>query len=304
MCYNFRDFMTQRIIRCTSRHLDRMLAYVAAHNPVGEHHIGYFGVTPEDIRQSVLMLNLRYDRGFRLATAGNEITGVMGVDFDRAIGRAWLYGPVVTGDNRAATADALYAAVAKAIPAGIVEHEMFVDARNVDCRDFAARHGFAGHGEMAIYYITPERLAALPEAAAEPWDGRFADRLVALHEQLFPRSNYTLAYMLDEFAKGAALLLLTDGERLAGYFFGRAEPESGEAYVDLVGVDGAYRGQGLGRRLMLAGLAQLRRMPGLRQVNLTVALGNDPAMRLYDSLGFVRERDMVAFLRRLSSVEM
>src|SRR5690606_13396053 len=87
------SFMTQRIIRCTARHLDRMLDYVAANNPAGEHHIGYFGVTPEDIRQSVLMLNLRYDRGFRLALTGNEITGAMGVDFDRAIGRAWLYGP-------------------------------------------------------------------------------------------------------------------------------------------------------------------------------------------------------------------
>lgn len=291
--------MTHRIIRCTSRHLDRMLAYVAAHNPAGEHHIGYFGVTPEDIRQSVLMLNLRYDRGFRLATAGNEITGVMGVDFDRAINRAWLYGPIVTAGDRAAAADALYAAVAKAVPAGIIEHEMFVDARNADCREFAARHEFAGHGEMAIYYITPERLAALPEAAAEGWDGRFADRLVALHERLFPRSNYTLAYMLDEVAKGAVFLILTDGDSLMGYFFGRAEPESGEAYVDLVGVDDAYRGRGLGRRLMLAGLTPLRRMPGLRQVNLTVAGGNDPALRLYDSLGFVKERDMVAFRRTI-----
>lgn len=296
--------MTQRIIRCTARHLDRMLDYLAAHNPAGEHHIGYFGVTPEDIRQSVLMLNLRYDRGFRLALAGSEITGVMGVDFDRAIARAWLYGPVVTKSVLAAaawapTADALYNAVRKAIPAGIVEHEMFVDARNVNCRDFAARHGFVGHGEMAIYYMTPDRLAALPEATAEPWDERFATNFIALHDRLFPRSNYTLAYMLEEVAKGAVFLILTDGDSLMGYFFGRADPESGEAYVDLIGVDGAYQGRGLGRRLMLAGLAQLRRMPGLRQVNLTVVAGNEPAMRLYDSLGFVKERDMVAFRRRV-----
>lgn len=291
--------MTQRIIRCTARHLDRMLDYVAAHNPAGEHHIGYFGVTPEDIRQSVLMLNLRYDRGFRLALTGNEITGAMGVDFDRAIGRAWLYGPVVTDLAWASTADALYAAVCKVIPAGIVEHEMFVDALNINCCEFAARHGFAGHGEMAIYYITPDRLAALPEGAAEPWDERFATHFIALHDRLFPRSNYTLAYMLEEVAKGAVFLILTDGDSLMGYFFGRAEPESGEAYVDLVGVDGAYQGRGLGRQLMLAGLAQLRRMPGLRQVNLTVVAGNDPAMRLYDSLGFVKERDMVAYRRRV-----
>jgi ribosomal protein S18 acetylase RimI-like enzyme len=152
---------------------------------------------------------------------------------------------------------------------------------------------------MAIYFITPERLAALPEQTAEEWDGRFADRFVALHDQLFPRSNYTLNYMLTERDKGATLLILTDGDTPAGYFFGRAEPESGEAYVDLVGVDPAFHGRGLGRRLMLAGLSRLRAMPNLHQVNLTVEAGNLPAMRLYESLGFARERGMAAFRKKV-----
>lgn len=46
---------------------------------------------------------------------------------------------------------------------------------------------------------------------------------------------------------------------------------------------------------MLAGLAQLRELPGLRQVNLTVDSDNYGAMQLYDSLGFMKERDMAAF---------
>jgi len=276
-----------------------MLEFVSAHNPAGEHHIGYFGVTPEDIRQSVLMLNLRYNRGFRLALEGTRLVGVMGVDFDKEIGRAWLYGPIVIADDWAAAADALYAAVCPVLPVGVREHEIFVDAENVNCRAFAERHAFTNQGEMAIYFITPERLAALPEQTAEEWDGRFADRFVALHDRLFPRSNYTLNYMLAERDKGATLLILTDGDMPAGYFFGRAEPESGEAYVDLVGVDPAFHGRGLGRWLMLAGLSRLRAMPNLHQVNLTVEAGNLPAMRLYESLGFARERGMAAFRKKV-----
>ena len=276
-----------------------MLEFISAHNPAGEHHIGYFGVTPEDIRQSVLMLNLRYNRGFRLALEGTRLVGVMGVDFDKEIGRAWLYGPIVIADDWAAAADALYAAVCPVLPVAVCEHEMFVDAENINCHAFAERHAFTNQGEMAIYFITPERLAALPEQTAEEWDGRFADRFVALHDRLFPRSNYTLNYMLAERDKGATLLILTDGDMPAGYFFGRAEPESGEAYVDLVGVDPAFHGRGLGRRLMLAGLSRLRAMPNLHQVNLTVEAGNLPAMRLYESLGFARERGMVAFRKKV-----
>ena len=276
-----------------------MLEFVSAHNPAGEHHIGYFGVTPEDIRQSVLMLNLRYNRGFRLALEGTRLVGVMGVDFDKEIGRAWLYGPIVIADDWAAAADALYAAVCPVLPVAVCEHEMFVDAENINCHAFAERHAFTNQGEMAIYFITPERLAALPEQTAEEWDGRFADRFVALHDRLFPRSNYTLNYMLAERDKGATLLILTDGDMPAGYFFGRAEPESGEAYVDLVGVDPAFHGRGLGRWLMLAGLSRLRAMPNLHQVNLTVEAGNLPAMRLYESLGFARERGMAAFRKKV-----
>jgi ribosomal-protein-alanine N-acetyltransferase len=188
------------------------------------------------------------------------------------------------------------------LPAGIGEHEMFVDTANANCRAFAERHGFATHGEWAIYFITPDRLALLPDAAADDWDERFAGQLEALHDRLFPRSNYTLAYMRQELAERQALLLVAaEGDALTGYFFGRYEAEAGEGYVDLVGVDESRRRTGLGRRLMLAGLSRLRGEAGLRQVNLSVAAGNTAAMTLYDSLGFVRERDMIAFRRVIHS---
>ncbi|CUS05860.1 protein of unknown function [Candidatus Promineifilum breve] len=287
-----------RIVRCHPSRLDALVAFVAAHNGAPEHHIGYFGLSADDVRQSILMLNLRYDRGFRLALRGNHLVGVLGVDFDREIGRAWLYGPLVIDADWAAVADALYDAARQGIPAGIVEQQLFIDAANQNGGQFAARHGFHEHGAWAIYGITPQRMDALPAAAAEPWDAAYADQLAALHDELFPGSNYTLSYMLSELAKGGILWLLTDNGRLAGYFFGRAEPESGEAYVDLLGVAADYRRQGLGRQLVLAGLSALRPMPGLRQVSLSVAAGNEAAMNLYDALGFIKERDMVAWQKR------
>ena len=304
-----------RIIRCHPSRFDALVAFVAAHNPQPEHHIGYYGLTPEDIRLTLRMFNWPFDRAARLAVVGNRIVGVLAADIDKEIGRAWLYGPLIAlndGTERAseaahpaaptwdATADALYTAIAARLPADIREYEMFVDTANVHCRSFAARHGFATVGEWAIYFITPERLALLPEATAEAWDERFAPQLEALHNGLFPASNYTLSYMRQEWAeKGALLLIATEGETLHGYFFGRYEAEAGEGYVDLVGVDESRRRTGLGRRLMLAGLSRIRGEAGLRQVNLSVAAGNTAAMTLYDDLGFVRERDMIAFRRAI-----
>ena len=59
----------------------------------------------------------------------------------------------------------------------------------------------------------------------------------------------------------------------------------GEVYV--IGIGDAYRGTGLGRALLLAGLQHLRAQ-GLTQAMLYVDSDNASAIRLYESLGFVR----------------
>ncbi len=292
-----------RIIRCHPNRFDALVDFVAAHNPLPEHHIGYFGLTPEDVRQELRNFSLRFDRATHIAIEGGRIAGVFGADVDAETGRAWLFGPLVAAEPWAETADALYAVVAARLPATVREHQMFVDRRNVRAAAFAARHSFAAAGEWAIYYLPADRLDALPAAEAQPWEARYDDQLAALHARLFPRSTYTPAYILREWAEhgagnGAILLAAAEGGTLHGYFFGRVETETGAAYVDLVGVDTARRRTGLGRRLMLAGLAQMHGAPGLRQVNLSVAAANTAARTLYEALGFLWERDMIAFQRQ------
>lgn len=48
-----------------------------------------------------------------------------------------------------------------------------------------------------------------------------------------------------------------------------------------------FRGQGIARALVEAALEQARSTPGVRVVQLTVTESNAPALRLYESCGFV-----------------
>jgi mycothiol synthase len=62
----------------------------------------------------------------------------------------------------------------------------------------------------------------------------------------------------------------------------------GEIFV--IGVDPAAHGRGYGRVLVLAGLADLHDRRGCAEAILYVAEGNEAAIALYESIGFVRDR--------------
>lgn len=78
-----------------------------------------------------------------------------------------------------------------------------------------------------------------------------------------------------------------DGEMLGSCWtkvHAEADPPLGEIYV--IGVDPAAQGRGLGRRLVAEGLNRLHRS-GMSVGMLYVEADNDPAVRLYRSMGFV-----------------
>jgi mycothiol synthase len=62
-------------------------------------------------------------------------------------------------------------------------------------------------------------------------------------------------------------------------------PSLRKGRILMLGVDPHHRGKGIGRRLMMAGLARLR-SKGIRTAELTVDSENKAARALYESLGF------------------
>ena len=94
-------------------------------------------------------------------------------------------------------------------------------------------------------------------------------------------------------------LLFRSNGTLIAYCWLKVENDVGEFYV--VGVDPDRQGEGLGRKLVGAGLARLASR-GIRTAALYVEADNEPAVRLYRSFGFANHSiDAQYALRRFTS---
>lgn len=113
-------------------------------------------------------------------------------------------------------------------------------------------------------------------------------RYLALLEA--PPEADTRKYVRDNIAGGTPhLVALADG-KVVGWCDVAVRPRSTQQHSGTLGmgVIGEYRGKGIGRALMQATLAAARTR-GIRRIELTVRVDNEPAKRLYESFGFVTE---------------
>ncbi|MFC4504809.1 MULTISPECIES: GNAT family N-acetyltransferase [Streptomyces] len=114
------------------------------------------------------------------------------------------------------------------------------------------------------------------------------DDIVRLDAEAFPADPYpffVLRQLLTAFPD--FLLLVEDGEELRGYVLA-TPPHDAQSWVLSLGIVPDLRGQGLGRHLMTRMLSHLRAQ-GTHAVWLSVEPGNETAISLYLSLGFVAD---------------
>ena len=85
------------------------------------------------------------------------------------------------------------------------------------------------------------------------------------------------------------VLFITEGDRLASYCWTADDPvEKGKGCIRMMGVDPSYRGRGLGRSILVAGMDYLKGC-GKTTIELTVDSRNTRAKNLYRSVGFKRK---------------
>lgn len=284
-----------KISLLTESQRETMLGFIIQHNQDGEHHVGFFGLGENEIRETLAEFIPPLEESFLLAWEGEALVGLFGADYDLEIDRAWLYGPLVAGPNWHETADALYAALQDIIPSAIHEQELFFDIRNQRGQEFAARHAFPPRSDNAVLYLEREAARA-PAASPQPvcdYETAFFEQFETLHNDLFPHTYFTARQIVEKLDETHRLLLAVENGQVLGYIF--CKRDSVSAYIDFIGVAPAARGQGLGAALLERGIAWMFARPEIRVIDLTVNADNAAALRLYQTFGFVTKHILRGF---------
>lgn len=138
--------------------------------------------------------------------------------------------------------------------------------------------------------LAMERTARLPAAPA-PRGLRFreatpqdAEALAQLDAHAFPSSPLGVESLTGLMRDDAPPIVAQRGGRIVGFSL-YSTPEPGEGYINIVAVEEAERGQGIGAALTIRALKKLF-ASGARRVSLTTDGDNGAALRLYVRLGF------------------
>ncbi len=288
------------IVPCKDRS-EELLSFVVRLKSDGTHHIGFFGEGVADVRASLAECLIPPAEGFRLAYDGDQLVGVFGVDADPEISRAWLFGPLIEHADWQTIANQLYADVLLLIPVDIRDYDLFCDVQNTHVEAFAARHGFPLTSENAVLILTRKdyKPAAKRQTQIIPYQEGFFEQFEKLHKTLFPNAYFTARQMVEKIDKNHQLFLAIEDDQLLGYHFGKIEPESESGYVDFIGMDSAARGRGIGADLLASGVDWMLSAPTTKKIRLTVNADNVPARSLYEKFGFVTERIMHGYRKKV-----
>ena len=116
-----------------------------------------------------------------------------------------------------------------------------------------------------------------------PFEARHVDAMAAIEQESF-RDPWSKHAYEDELKNPLACYVIAEAEGQVVGFAGLWHILN-EGHITKVAVKSAFRGQGIGKTLMLALLAEAKRMR-IEGVTLEVRVGNASAIHLYNKTGF------------------
>jgi len=259
-------------------------------------------VSPQAIAEHLGQPNYFPEQDLFIIEIAGNIVGYMDVTPELAIGRVILDCWVRPEHRRRGLATKLLShATRRAKELGVKVAHVNIPQDNVVAKRMLSRLGFecvqrflqlrlditnvprqdAGQAALQCRHLQPGEEDKLTQLQNRSFEGNWGYNPNTIEEIVY-RTNSSHCSPRD-------VLLAYDGDKVIAYCWTKTifEAATGKrkGQISMLGVEPDYRGRGLGKRVLLAGLYHLRSQ-GLQVVELTVDSKNEVACALYQSVGF------------------
>lgn len=285
--------------------LDALVALIAACQQDPAQRCLHCDQTPAGLRAEILALDPPWQAAFlgvysgadSGADSGSELLAVLGCDCDFEMGRGWLHGPFAQDKDWQNLFQQLFDGWEQRLPATITRLSNYLDQANQRGLDFHLQRGFQAKG---LFYVVEAKAQPIQRpASVRPFLPSDAEMLCQLHTLAFPAAWLSGPAMITQRDETHAVLIAWEQGQRVGYIRLSQHLELPEGEIEYLAVDPAWRGRGIGRKLLLAGLDWIFAERGLPTAVLNVSADNAKALELYLSVGFeVKERAIALDLWR------
>jgi len=260
-------------------------------------------VSPQVIRESVERPNYSPEQELFLAEMSETVVGYMDVTAETRIGRAVLDCFIQPERRRQGLARRLLNhAERRAKEVGAVVAHVNILENNTPAQKVLARLSFRSirrfhELRLALNEATIRQgFTSFPIRHLQPGE---EDKLTHIQNRSFagswgynPNTIEEISYKINSSTRSPEdVVLAYDRDKVIGYCWteitcaGEAAIGEIKGRISMMGVDPDYRGRGVGKRVLVAGLAYLK-SKGLQVAELTVDSENGVACALYHSIGF------------------
>lgn len=277
--------MSTKIAKASREDFPAIARFLAEQNRIPESQCIHSGEGYESILRTMIKWDDVSEICFVVAIQDGRLLGVLGCEFDEELGRGWLWGPfALTADWNELAAN-LLEQLLTLLPTAVRRLDFFLNQANQRAYRFYLAHGFR-EPQVSHVYVAEDRQALpfLLEPCGPLQPEQFG-RLRALHDTIFPNTYYTGQDILDQLDGNHQVFICAQGEDLLGYVYATLD-ESGDGYLEFLGVRPDARGKGLGKCLLLTALKWLFEIKDVSTVGLTVSDDQNSARSLYEKVGF------------------
>ena len=279
--------------------LDEVLDLIAAEQAHPDRGTTMLGEKRDGIAAELGDVEPDWTASVRVARDEDRIVGAVVGDWDPDLGRAWILGPWVVGDDDAwrRWARPLLDSVLDQLPESIDDWELAADESHARMAELGAQLGLPASEVNHVYSVDAATVETWPAPSGEVRPATRADveTIRPLHDREFPASYATADHLVPEPPDDKfQVVIAADGPQLLGYAAGRVQAD-GEGYLDFIAVADVARGRGVGRDLMAAVCRTVIAGATTGKLHLTVQDHRTPARRMYESLGFQRSLSIVGY---------